>query len=95
MSRRPKRLRCAHCGKANPPHLSFGVGHPTRRTYCLDHIPWWVRLRMRIREAAERRRGRRVERRRVRALNLRLWHLHGCPVPWRCGCRAKIAKLRG
>lgn len=93
MSRRPKWFRCAHCGRNNPDYLSFGVDHPGRKTYCLDHIPWWVRLRLRIREAAEPLRCRRVERRRTRALNLRLWHLHNCRG--RCGCRAKVAKLQG
>ncbi len=45
-----KQFTCARCGRMNPDYLSFGVGCPTRRTYCLNHIPLWTRLRMRMRE---------------------------------------------
>lgn len=54
MTRQFRYFACDRCGVDNPDFLSFGVGHPTRRTYCLHHIPWWVRLRMRVREAFER-----------------------------------------
>jgi hypothetical protein len=45
-----KTFRCARCGLVNPDWLSFGVGFPTRRAYCLGHIPWWIRLKMWWRE---------------------------------------------
>lgn len=44
-----KTFGCARCGKVNPDWLSFGVGHPTRRAYCLGHIPRWVRFKMWLR----------------------------------------------
>ncbi len=48
--RETKAFRCARCGTVNPDWLSFAVGHPTRRTYCLNHIPWWIRLKLWWRE---------------------------------------------
>lgn len=45
-------MLCRRCGVANPPYLSFGVGMPTRKVYCLHHIPpryrikvWWQERR--------------------------------------------------
>jgi hypothetical protein len=45
-----KTFRCDRCGAINPDYLSFGVGFPTRRTYCLHHIPWHIRLKMWLKE---------------------------------------------
>jgi hypothetical protein len=48
---------CARCAAVIPDFLSFGVGGgggPSERVYCLHHIPWWVRLRMRLRRVARR-----------------------------------------
>jgi hypothetical protein len=50
MTRRHRRFVCSRCGKVNPDYLSFGVGHPTRADYCLNHIPRWVRFKMWIRD---------------------------------------------
>lgn len=48
--REVKTFRCARCGVVNPDWLSFGVGDPIRRTYCLHHIPRWIKLRMWLRD---------------------------------------------
>lgn len=48
--RRYKYFVCARCGRTNPDYLAFGVGEPIRRTYCLDHIPRRIRLRLWLRE---------------------------------------------
>ncbi len=37
---------CDRCGMAIPDYLTFAVGHPTRATFCLEHVPRLVRLRM-------------------------------------------------
>lgn len=44
-----KTFACARCGRVNHDWESFGVGFPTRKTYCLNHIPWWIRLKMWLR----------------------------------------------
>lgn len=42
---------CAKCGGINPDFLTFGVGRGRlARHYCLRHIPWWVRVRVWLRE---------------------------------------------
>lgn len=45
-----KYFDCDRCGARIPDYLAFGVGFPTRKTFCLNHIPRWVRLKMWLRE---------------------------------------------
>jgi hypothetical protein len=49
-ARQYKYFACDRCGKVNTDYETFGVGDPTRATYCLNHIPRWVRLRMWLRD---------------------------------------------
>lgn len=37
-----------HCDAVNAAWEAFSVGFPTKHTYCLNHIPWFVRLKMRL-----------------------------------------------
>ena len=39
---------CYRCGKTNPDYLTFGIGRD--KHCCLDHIPRWIRYKMRLRE---------------------------------------------
>lgn len=41
---------CARCGEIKPTWDSFGVGCPTRKVYCLNHIPLRYRLKVRWQE---------------------------------------------
>lgn len=41
---------CAKCGEVQPDWWQFGVGCPTRKVYCLHHIPLRYRLRVRWQE---------------------------------------------
>lgn len=50
MTRYHRYFPCTRCGRVNPDYLTFGVGFPTKATYCLDHIPRWVRFKMWLRE---------------------------------------------
>lgn len=51
MSAKTKYFRCDRCGITNPDYLTFGVGRD--RNYCLNHIPWHVRIKMWWRERRE------------------------------------------
>jgi len=42
----PMRYRCRRCGATR---LSWEIFEARGRLYCLGHIPWWVRLSMRLR----------------------------------------------
>lgn len=44
-----RRYQCERCRTFRSAWEIFGVGFPTERTYCLNHIPRWVRLKMWIR----------------------------------------------
>lgn len=53
MTRRLKTFTCHRCRASIPDYLAFGVGGnggPSKRHYCLHHIPRWVRIRMWLRE---------------------------------------------
>lgn len=42
--------KCKRCGIVTKDWWSFGVGCPTRKVYCLDHVPLYYRLKVRWRE---------------------------------------------
>ena len=47
---RYSRYTCRRCGTEQPDWLIFGAGTLDRpKYYCLNHIPRWVRFRMRLR----------------------------------------------
>lgn len=50
-----KYFTCEKCGTVNPDFLAFGAGSLDRPHYfCLNHIPWRSRLRLRWKELARR-----------------------------------------
>lgn len=40
-------FECHKCGRMNADYLTFGVGE---KNYCLNHIPLWTRIRMKLGE---------------------------------------------
>lgn len=38
-----------HCNAINPDYLAFGVGINTDHTYCLHHIPRYIKVKMWLR----------------------------------------------